>query len=110
MPDGMNAACQFLFWAFVKPVVNSSILHSILVLVLQTKKDAVYTWKALRQMSRTSLPVFSKLLSPTQPKARKGAATKEDKRDGDLRAKLDLEDAVHELFSVSRQGAKIAAQ
>lgn len=65
----------------------------------------MYTWKALRQMSRTSLPVFSKLLSPTQPKARKGAATKEDKRDrdGDVRPKLDLEDAVHELFAVSQQ-------
>ncbi|CAL8470063.1 g9605 [Coccomyxa elongata] len=66
----------------------------------KTKKDAVYTWKALRQMSRASLPVFSKMLSPTQPKARKGAATKEDKRerDGETRARLDLEDAVHDLF------------
>ncbi|BDA44079.1 probable THO complex subunit 1 [Coccomyxa sp. Obi] len=66
----------------------------------KTKKDAVYTWKALRQMSRASLPVFSKMLSPTQPKARKGAATKEDKkeRDGEARPRLDLEDAVHDLF------------
>lgn len=80
--------------------------------LVQTKKDAVYTWKALRQMSRASLPVFSKMLSPTQPKARKGAATKEDKRerDGETRARLDLEDAVHDLFPVSQEDLRITAQ
>ncbi len=83
-----------------------------MVLLLQTKKDAVYTWKALRQMSRASLPVFSKLLAPAQPKARKATAAKDDKRDrdGDVRAKLDLEDAVHELFPVSQQGFSTTAQ
>ena len=70
--------------------------------VPQTKKDEVYSWKALRLIARTNLPIFSKMLTATQPKPRKGAGGKEDKRerDADARAKLDLEDAVHELFPV----------
>ncbi|KAK9915708.1 hypothetical protein WJX75_002974 [Coccomyxa subellipsoidea] len=66
----------------------------------KTKKDEVYSWKALRLIARTNLPIFSKMLTATQPKPRKGAGGKEDKRerDADARAKLDLEDAVHELF------------
>ncbi len=74
---------------------------------MQAKKDEVYTWKSLRQIARASLPVFSKMLTATQPKQRKGAAGgKEDKRerDADPRAKLDLEDAVHELFPVRAIG------
>jgi hypothetical protein len=66
----------------------------------QTKKDALYQWKALRMIARTSLPVFSKMLGPVPSKARKGKDADKKEAASEVRAKLDLEDAVHELLPV----------
>ena len=77
----------------------------------QTKHDDVLAWKALRLISRASLPVFSKMLNPAavgrgvQRKSgsdkASAAATAADKKEP-AAPKLDLEDAVHELLPVRR--------
>lgn len=77
---------------------------------MQVKRDPVYSWKALRQVSRASLQTFSKMLNPAaaakqRPGPGGGAkpglpAPAEPARKEAPAAKLDLEDAVHELYPV----------
>ena len=80
---------------------------------VQIKRDPVYSWKALRQISRASLQTFSKMLNPAAAakqrpgpggSAKPGGAglptSAEAARKEAPAAKLDLENAVHELYPV----------